>query len=91
MTQWDDDPIFDESDATDQPQGTIRQIGVRFVALLLVLSLVGTFYVALRGIEDILVVIGLLLGVAYVASKLRKQREEEYPYRSDQVQEHELD
>ncbi len=61
---------------------TFRQLVVRAVAVFLLASLLGSLYLAFRGVEDIVVVIGILLVVALVARMARKQREAENPYRT---------
>ncbi len=91
MEDWEHDPGVEEPDGLDGSRTTIRQLVVRVVALMLLVSFVGSFYAVLRRIDDILVVIGLLLGVALVASVLRRQREREDPYQTDTGQDGEFD
>lgn len=83
MRDWDEYDVIDESDPPYEPRSTVRQLVIRFVALVLLASFLGGLYVVFRGIEDILVVIGILLVVAAVASLAKKQRESENPYESD--------
>ena len=84
MSDWDEDDTFYETDSPYEPRSTIRQVVIRLVALVLLVSFLGGLYVVFRGIEDILVVIGILLAVAAVASLAKKQRESENPYESDE-------
>ena len=79
---WDDEPVYDDDDIAEEDTWTLRQIVIRVAALVLLFSFLGGLFLALRGIEDILVVIGVLLAVAFVAKMLRKQQESERPYRS---------
>ena len=79
---WDDEPVYDDDDLTEEDTWTLRQIVIRVAALVLLFSFLGGLFLALRGIEDILVVIGVLLAVAFVAKMLRKQQESERPYQS---------
>lgn len=79
---WDDEPVYDDDDLIEEDTWTLRQIVIRVAALVLLFSFLGGLFLALRGIEDILVVIGVLLAVAFVAKMLRKQQESEHPYRS---------
>ena len=79
---WDDEPVYDDDDLSEEDRWTLRQIVIRVAALVLLFSFLGGLFLALRGIEDILVVIGVLLAVAFVAKMLRKQQESERPYRS---------
>lgn len=83
MPDWDQVPGYEGSEPSEETRTTLRQLIVRVVALLLLFSVLGTFYLYLRGIEHIVLVIGILLGVAYVGSVLRKQREQENPYDYD--------
>lgn len=83
MNDWDDHPGLGEDDSLGEPRTTFRQFVIRFVALVLLVSFLGSLYFAFRGIEDILVVVGILLVVALVASIAKKQRESENPYDSD--------
>ncbi len=91
MNDWNDDPGLEEPYTFGEPRTTIRQLVVRVVALLLLCSFLGSFFLVMRGIEDILVVIGILLGVALVAAMIRKQREQEDPYRTREAAEDEFD
>ncbi|MDE0124691.1 MAG: hypothetical protein OXN97_08965 [Bryobacterales bacterium] len=83
MSDWDAYDSFGDTEPVREPRSTVRQLAIRFVALLLLASFLGSLYVVFRGIQDILVVIGILLAVALFASLLRKQRESENPYSSD--------
>ena len=85
---WDDEPVYDDEpdyaddDLSEENSWTLRQVVIRVAALLLLFSFLGGLFLALRGIEDILIVIGVLLAVALVAKMLRKQQESERPYQS---------
>ncbi len=79
---WEHEPVFDDEAPVEESAWTLRQVVIRVAALLLLFSFLGALFLALRGIEDILVVIGVLLAVALVAKILRKQQESEHPYRS---------
>lgn len=88
MSDWiDPDPprgrLPRRDDLDSESRVTFRQLVIRFVALLLLASFLGGLWVTLRGIEDILVVIGILLAVALVARLAKKQRDAENPYDSD--------
>lgn len=88
MSDWiDPDPpgrhLPHGHDLDSESRVTVRQLVIRFVALLLLASFLGGLWVTLRGIEDILVVIGILLVVALVARLAKKQRDAEKPYDSD--------
>lgn len=80
-------PDNDHPDGEGSPpftgESTFRQLAVRWVALVLLFSLLGSWLVALRGIKDVLVVIGLLLAVAGIAAYAKRQQAAENPYRSD--------
>ena len=67
----------------ESKQSTLRQLVVRFVAFLLLLSFLGTLYLSLRGIQDIAIVVAILAGAALIGLIARRQREAENPYRSD--------
>ncbi len=90
MSDWEEYDPIDGSDSPFEPQSTIRQIVIRVVALVLLASFLGGLYVVFRGIEDILVVIGILLVVAAVASLAKKQRESENPYGSDRRSDYDI-
>lgn len=79
---WEHEPVLDDEAPIEESPWTLRQVVIRVAALLLLFSFLGGLFLALRGIEDILVVIGVLLVVALVAKILRKQQEAEHPYRS---------
>ncbi len=79
---WEHEPLPDDEAPVEESAWTLRQVVIRVAALLLLFSFLGALFLALRGIEDILVVIGVLLAVALVAKILRKQQESEHPYRS---------
>lgn len=82
MSDWDEYRRHDDDLAGDERQ-TIRKVVVRFVAAALLFSLLGSMFLALRGIKDIGVVVGALAIVAVAAWIAKKQRESERPYRSD--------
>ncbi len=82
MNDWEDSLGSEDFDPIDEPRMTLRQMVVRGVALLLLVSSLASFYGMLRDIEDIPVVIGVLAGVGLVARMLRKLRDEENPYQS---------
>ena len=79
---WEDEPVYADEDSGDEGNWTLRQTVIRVAALLLLFSFLGALFLALRGIEDILVVIGVLLAAALIAKLVRKQQEAERPYRS---------
>ena len=79
---WEHEPVLDDEAPVEESAWTLRLVVIRVAALLLLFSFLGALFLALRGIEDILVVIGVLLAVALVAKILRKQQESEHPYRS---------
>lgn len=80
---WEDEPVYADEDLQDGGSWTLRQTVMRVAALLLLFSFLGALFLALRGIEDILVVIGALLAAAFVARLVRKQQAAEHPYRSE--------
>ena len=82
MSDWDEYRRHDDDLASDERQ-TIRKVVVRFVAAALLFSLLGSMFLALRGIKDIGVVVGALAIVAVAAWIAKKQRESERPYSSD--------
>ncbi len=61
---------------------TLRQAVIRVAALLLLVSLLGGLFLSLRGIEDILVLIGGLLAAGLVARIAKRRQPPETPYRS---------
>jgi len=79
---WEGEGVYEDEAPDEERDWTLRQIVIRVAALLLLFSFLGALFLALRGIEDILVVIGVLLAVAFVAKLVRKQQESEHPYRS---------
>ena len=79
---WEDEAVYDDEDSDEAGSWTLGQTVIRVAALLLLFSFLGALFLALRGIEDILVVIGVLLAAALVAKLVRKQQEAEHPYRS---------
>ena len=89
MNDWDEYRHHDDDLAGDERQ-TIRKIVVRFVAAALLVSLLGSMFLALRGIQDIGVVVGALLIVAVAAWIAKKQRESERPYRSEEDSDFEI-
>ena len=74
--QFEDERSFEGSD------WTLRQVVIRVAAVLLLLAVVGSFILPLRGIKDILLVIGLLLTIAFVAKLAKEQKRAENPYHS---------
>lgn len=82
MSDWEVDQRFDDRELAPERHATIRQLVIRLVALLLLASFLGSLYVLLRGIEDILAVIGILLAIALLAILVKKQRDAENPYGS---------
>ncbi len=74
---------YDEDDSLEGAQSTLRQLVIRIVAFVLLLSFLGTVYLSLRGVEDIAIVVAILAGVGLIAVIAKKQREAEDPYRSD--------
>ncbi len=83
MADWEEDTVYDDSDSLESGEWTPWRTVTRIVALVLLFSLLAGISLALRGIEDILVVIGILLVAALVAKIAKKQRQAENPYRSD--------
>lgn len=79
---WEHESVLDDEAPVEEGGWSLRQVVIRVAALVLLFSFLGGLFLALRGIEDILVVIGVLLAVALVAKVLRKQQEAEHPYRS---------
>ena len=79
---WEDEAAYEDEHSDEEGSWTLRQTVIRVAALLLLFSFLGALFLSLRGIEDILVVIGVLLAVALVAKLVRKQREAEHRYRS---------
>lgn len=79
---WEDEAVYEDEHSDEEGSWTLRQTVIRVAALLLLFSFLGALFLSLRGIEDILVVIGVLLAVALVAKLVRKQREAEHRYRS---------
>ena len=74
---------YDEDDTQEGDQSTLRQLVIRFVALVLLLSFLGTLYLSFQGIQNIAIVVAILAGAALIAVLAKKQREAENPYRSD--------
>ncbi len=88
MSDWEDGSPYvrnphDEGGSAEGSRQTIRQFVIRAVALLLLFSLLGSVFLALRGIRHITLVVGILAVAAILGMIARKQRESEDPYRSD--------
>lgn len=90
MKTTDTDEFVPYDDSQERKQSTLRQLVVRFVAFLLLLSFLGTLYLSLRGIQDIAIVVAILAGAALIGFIARKQREAENPYRSDDPADREI-
>ena len=83
MRDFGEPPFRDSERSGDEPLSSIRQLVIRLVASLLLLSFLGTLYLSLRGIQGIVLVIGILAAVAVVASLAKKQRAAENPYATE--------
>ena len=95
MTSWEEDSPYvrnphDEGSLAGENRQTVRQLVIRAVALLLLFSVLGSAFLALRRIKHIAFVIALLGVAALVAIVAKKQRESENPYRSDDPQDIEI-
>lgn len=95
MTDWNEQTPYGretswERELGDENRHTLRQLVVRLVALIILFSLLGSSFLWLRGIENILIVVGILGVVALVGFMVRKQRAAENPYRSDDPTDYEI-
>ncbi len=63
---------------------TLRQALIRGVAAVVLLSFVVPLYLTYRGVQDIVLVVTVLSGVAAVARFLRAQSESDDPYGPDE-------
>ncbi len=80
---WRDSGSHQAGEFGDRDRWTIRTVVVRAAALLLLFSFLSSLYVALRGVEHLLAVVGLLVVAAVVGIMAKRQRAAENPYRSD--------
>ena len=88
MTGWDEEGAYGggpshEGGLEDENRHTPRLLVIRAVALVLLFSLLGSSFIMLRGIQHISIVVGILGIAALVGILVKKQRESENPYRSD--------
>ena len=88
MTGWDEEGAYGrrpsrEGGLADRNRHTPRLLVIRAVALVLLFSLLGSSFIALRRIQHILIVVGILGVAALIGIIVKKQRESENPYRSD--------
>ena len=95
MTGWDEEGTYGRDPSggrglADEDRFTLRQLVIRAVALIVLFSVLGSAFLALRGIEHISIVFGLLGVAALVGIIVRKQRASENPYQSDDPTDYEI-
>lgn len=81
---WEESGAAEVAGPRDEGAWTLRQALIRGVAAAVLLSFVVPLYLTYRGVQDIVLVVAVLIGVAAVARFLRAQGESDDPYGPDE-------